>query len=54
MYLKNKFPRISDATIKEGVFVGPQTTELIQDTKFGYKLSQMEKVACKSLKKKSL
>jgi len=24
MHLKNKFPRISDAEIKEGVFVGPQ------------------------------
>jgi hypothetical protein len=24
MYLKNKFPRTSDAKIKEGVFVGPQ------------------------------
>ena len=34
MYLKNKFPRISDAKIKEGVFVGPQIRELIQDVKF--------------------
>jgi hypothetical protein len=24
MYLKNKFPRLSDGKIKEGVFVGPQ------------------------------
>jgi hypothetical protein len=24
MYLKNKFPRISDAEIKEGIFVGCQ------------------------------
>jgi hypothetical protein len=24
MYLKNKFPRISDAKIKEGIFVSPQ------------------------------
>jgi len=29
MYLKNKFPRISDAKIKEGVFGGPQIRELI-------------------------
>jgi hypothetical protein len=29
MYLKNKFPRISDAKIKEWVFFGPQIRELI-------------------------
>jgi hypothetical protein len=51
MYLKNKSPRISDATIKEGVFVGHQTTELTQDVKCRYKLSQVENVAWKSLKK---
>jgi hypothetical protein len=28
MYLKNKFPMISDAKIKEGVFGGPQIREL--------------------------
>jgi len=28
MYLKNKFPRTRDAKIKEGVFIGPHTTEL--------------------------
>jgi hypothetical protein len=28
MYLKNKFPRISDSKIKEGVFGGPQIREL--------------------------
>jgi len=31
MYLKNKFPRISDAKIKEGAYVGLQTRDLIQD-----------------------
>jgi hypothetical protein len=31
MYLKNKFPRISDAKVKEGVFVVLQTRELIED-----------------------
>jgi hypothetical protein len=34
MYLRNKFPRISDAKIKEGVFFGPQIRGLIQDVKF--------------------
>jgi hypothetical protein len=28
IYLKNKVPRISDATIKEEVFVGPHIREL--------------------------
>jgi hypothetical protein len=33
MYLKNTFPRRSGAKIKEGVFVGPQMRELMQDVK---------------------
>jgi hypothetical protein len=33
MYLKNKCPRGSDAKTKEGVFVGPQIRELIQNVK---------------------
>jgi hypothetical protein len=45
MYLKNKFPRISDAKIKKGVFVGPQLRELIQDVKFEDQLIEMEKAA---------
>jgi hypothetical protein len=30
-YLKKKFPTISDAKIKEGVFVVPQARELTQE-----------------------
>jgi hypothetical protein len=45
MYLKNKFPRISDAKIKEGIFVGPQIRELIQLVKFEDQLSVAEKTA---------
>jgi hypothetical protein len=48
MYLKNKFPRTSDAKIKEGVFVGPQITELIQDIRFEDQLSEVERAAWKS------
>jgi hypothetical protein len=44
------FPRISDAEIKEGVFVGPQIRELIQDVKCEDQLSEVEKAAWKSLK----
>jgi len=29
LYLKNTFPRVSDAKIKDGIFVGPQIRELI-------------------------
>jgi hypothetical protein len=50
MYLKNKVPRISDATIKEEVFVGPHITELTQDIKSEDQLREVEKAPWKSLK----
>jgi hypothetical protein len=43
IYLKNRFPNISDAKIKEQVFVGPQIGALIQDVKFEDQLSEVEK-----------
>ena len=43
IYLKNKFSRISDVEIKEGVFVGCQIRELIQDVKFEGQLNEVEK-----------
>ena len=33
-YLHEKFPRLSEAKIKEGVFVGPQIRELFKDDRF--------------------
>jgi len=51
MHLKNKFPRISDVKLKEGVFVGPHIGELIRDVKFVDQLSEVEKSAWKSFKK---
>ena len=45
MYLKNKFPRISDAKIKEGVFVGLQIRELKQNVKAEDSLREVEKAA---------
>ena len=33
-YLKEKFPRVSDSKIKEGIFVGPQIRALIRDGNF--------------------
>jgi hypothetical protein len=50
MYLKNNFPRISDAKIKKGVFVEPQIRELIQDIKFEDQLNEVEIAAWKLLK----
>ena len=47
LYLKEKFPTISDAKIKEGVFVGPQIRELIKDKIFEERLNDTEKPAWK-------
>ena len=43
MYLSKKFPRLSSAKIKEGVFVGPQIRELQKDSHFEECLSPKEK-----------
>ncbi len=37
-YLEAKFPRISEAKLKAGIFVGPQIRELMKDTHFEKKL----------------
>ena len=50
MYLKNQLPRTIDAINKEGVFVGPEIIQLIQDIEFENQLSEVEKVAWKTLK----
>jgi hypothetical protein len=39
MYFKHKFPRLSDAKIKEGIFVGPQIRESIKDEQFEEQLN---------------
>jgi hypothetical protein len=51
MYLTDKFPRISDAKIKDRVFVGPQIRELIQDVKFEDHLSEVEKSSVEIIQK---
>jgi len=30
-YVRNKFPNVSDANVKEDIFIGPQIIELMQD-----------------------
>jgi hypothetical protein len=44
-YLAEKFPRLSEAKIKEGVFVGPQIRELFKDDRFDNMLQGNEKNA---------
>ena len=48
--LKELFPRVSDAKIKEGIFVGPQIRILMGDKSFDDKLNTVEKTAWTSLK----
>jgi len=33
-YLREKFPRLSEAKLKEGIFIGPQIRDLIKDEYF--------------------
>ena len=49
-YLTRKFPRISDAKIKEGAFIGPQIRQLLEDDGFDQALSVMEKTAWEAFK----
>ena len=41
-YLRQKFPRISEAKMKEGSFVGLQVMELFKDDNFKSQLSAVE------------
>ena len=49
-YLKQLFPRITDAKIKEGIFVGPQIRQVLKDEVFPSKLSDLERAAWSSFK----
>jgi len=44
-YIRDKFHRISEAKVKEGVFVGPQIRELLEDSAFDRILKGKEKAA---------
>lgn len=50
LYLKSVFPKLSDAKLKEGIFVGPQIRQLMKDTNFDKKLNDKEFNAWVSLK----
>jgi len=44
-YLREKFPRLSEAKLKEGIFIGPQIRELLKDEFFDILLQGDEKAA---------
>ena len=50
-YVRNKFPNVSDAKIKDGVFIGPQIREIIQDKQFAEDLNETERIAGLSFKR---
>ena len=49
-YLREKFPRLSEAKLKEGMFIGPQIRDLIKDEYFDKLLQGDEKAAWDSFK----
>jgi len=49
-YLWEKFPRLSEAKLKEGIFIGPQIWDLIKDEYFDKLLQGDEKAAWDSFK----
>jgi len=50
-YVGNKFSNVSDSKIKEGIFIGPQIRELMQDKQFDEHLNETEKNAWLSFKR---
>jgi hypothetical protein len=50
-YVRSKFPNVSDAKIKEGIFIGPQIRELVQDKQFDEDLNETERNAWLSFKR---
>ena len=42
-YLRNKFPNVSDAKIKDGIFIGPEIRELMQDKQLDEVLNETER-----------
>jgi len=49
-YLREKFPRLSEAKLKKGIFIGPQIRILIKDEYFDKLLQGDEKAAWNSFK----
>lgn len=51
LFLKSKFPKISDAKIKKGIFVGSQIMELMKDPDFEKSLNESEAAVWGSFQK---
>jgi len=49
-YLWEKFPRLSEAKLKEGIFIGPQIRDIVKDEYFDKLLQGDEKAAWDSFK----
>ena len=41
-YLCERFPEISEAKLKEGIFIGPQIRELMKDSEFSSRMASAE------------
>lgn len=50
LYLKKKFPKLSEAKIKEGVFVGPQIRQLLLDAEFERTMNHNQLAAWKAFR----
>jgi len=50
-YVRNKFPNVSDTKIKEGIFIGPQIREMMQDKQFNEDLNETERNVWLSFKR---
>jgi len=50
-YVRNKFPNVSDIKIKEGIYIGPQIRELMQDKQFDEDLNEAQRNAWLSFKR---
>ena len=49
-YLSSKFPRLTEAKLKEGVFVGPDIRKLLKDSSFKNVINDIEGSAWNSFK----
>jgi len=47
-YLRQKFPKISEVKMNEGIFVGPHIKQPFEDQDFGTKLNPTERRAWKA------
>jgi len=50
-YLRQKSPKIREAKKKDGIFVGPQITQLFEDQEFNTKLHSTDRRGWKAFEK---